>query len=699
MVPPVEGHGVRRVRGGLLLALAAGVAAAGQGEERPKGSAVIRFSNCLICHLQYEEQLGNGAHGEAGVVCESCHGESRGHLDDEHNNVKPDRVFTDETVAGLCAECHADSAATYALTAGKRRKDRAPACHICHGSHRVVSLDEAEQVARKLKIEAPHGRPRAVRIRSVVLARERVSQFEPLFINTVLDAPYENPFDPDDIQVEGRISAPGGQSLTVPCFYMGGPKARSHWQARFTPEEAGRHRGDINVEGAGRVTTSEPFSFEVVAGQRDGFLRLDPESRFSLKFAVGAPFRGLGVSLDCEMEARGGYGALFRSIRARGGNLVRLRIDSPDLRLERSGSAFGRYDLYAARRLDEVIDQAEPHGIYLLLVLDDSRSLEDGRADSGWSRNPYNAALGGPCERPAEVFTSEAARAAYRKRLRYIVARWGYSPHIAAWELWNGVGRTDAPRETIRAWHAEMAAYLKQIDPYQHLVTTSAANLRGLWSIPETDFSQSHLYGRTDDIADVILGFERRYGKPHVIGEFASRRRERTGPGSTELSGIDYRTALWAGLFSPTPILPLTRWRDCRGVRDGLPDFGPAARLCEEMLGEAPILPLPEDMAVSVLPPGSVEVLGCQTRDTIYLWMRNAAYSTPAMGLNGLPVPVNDAAVSLSSMAANTYRIDWYDTGVGRYRGPAEETSPERSVLRIRVPPLRTDIAARITAR
>ena len=48
--------------------------------------------------------------------------------------------------------------------------------------------------------------------------------------------------------------------------------------------------------------------------------------------------------------------------------------------------------------------------------------------------------------------------------------------------------------DDVVAWHREMGAYLKKIDPYQHLVTSSFSGSAypELWTIPEIDFSQSH---------------------------------------------------------------------------------------------------------------------------------------------------------------------------------------------------------------
>ena len=38
--------------------------------------------------------------------CTGCHGPSKGHVADEQNGVKPDRIPRGDAIAGLCKECH-----------------------------------------------------------------------------------------------------------------------------------------------------------------------------------------------------------------------------------------------------------------------------------------------------------------------------------------------------------------------------------------------------------------------------------------------------------------------------------------------------------------------------------------------------------------------------------------------------------------
>ena len=101
----------------------------------------------------------------------------------------------------------------------------------------------------------------------------------------------------------------------------------------------------------------------------------------------------------------------------------------------------------------------------------------------------------------AECQTSSGTRAA--AILRRLIARYGPETSLAFWEFWN---ETDAPAPWVR----EMAAYLKQNDPYLHLVTNSYSTVGtpAVWNLPEIDLTQTHRYGdegTMKDIAPVIL--------------------------------------------------------------------------------------------------------------------------------------------------------------------------------------------------
>jgi len=84
---------------------------------------------------------------------------------------------------------------------------------------------------------------------------------------------------------------------------------------------------------------------------------------------------------------------------------------------------------------------------------------------------------------PEDFFSNQECKDLYKQRLRYILARWGYSTQIAVWELFSEINNvaksaqfydTGNNYEIIRDWQVEMGEYLKTMYHGKiHLVTAS----------------------------------------------------------------------------------------------------------------------------------------------------------------------------------------------------------------------------------
>jgi hypothetical protein len=257
-----------------------------------------------------------------------------------------------------------------------------------------------------------------------------------------------------------------------------------------------------------------------------------------------------------------------------GGNYIRLWLINEwnALGLEHlprepgDGNGLGRYDQQAAWRIDHVIELAEQLGIEVLMCIESFNSLSTGPHPQ-WDSYPYNAAHGGPCSSPGDFFTDPEAKRLFEQRLRYIVARWGSSPSVLAWEFWNEVDITDDyDSPAVAQWHREMAESLRQIDPWSHLITTSYARTEGdpaVDGLPQMDFVQSHSYGSHDVAAALSrwsLSKAKDYGKPHYFGEF--------GTGSpwedwaSDPKAIHFHNGLWAGMLSQDAGTGMLWWWD-----------------------------------------------------------------------------------------------------------------------------------------
>jgi hypothetical protein len=435
--------------------------------------------------------------------------------------------------------------------------------------------------------EAGGDRPPAPRIRRVAADRQTVPRYGRVELSVDLQATYQNPFDPDQVAVEARFRGPSGRERMVPGFWyqryrreLAGntervtPAGEPGWRVRFAPEEVGRYTYRVMVRDPSGEARSAEGAFTAVASHQPGFIRVSRESPLHFAFDDGAPYFPIGANV-CWSGSRGtyDYDDWFAKYAVHGCNYARLWLGPFDLfTLERTmpgkpGSGLGRYDLANAWRLDTVLERAERDGLRLMFCLESFNALRIRPPYALWDRNPYKAANGGPIQRPEQFFTDEGARRLFRQRLRYLVARWGYSTHLLAWEFWNEVDIIEkyVPAD-VRDWHMAMSRALREMDPWKHLQTTSFAGSAGdaaIDGLPEMQFVQTHRYGPQDMAGDLprwCLNKTRAYKKPHFVGEFGA---DADGPrGDADPTGIQLHNGIWSTALSPSAGTAMLWWWD-----------------------------------------------------------------------------------------------------------------------------------------
>lgn len=469
----------------------------------------------------------------------------------------------------------------------------------------------------------------------------------------------------DGIGINVSFSEPSGSHLTVPAFLGSDDSGNQRWQCRFTPREIGVHTARLSI-GTSREPADSGVSFEVAASDLPGFLRVNGDTPYTLVFDNGERFRGIGANIAWEPRRRRHrehtYDVLFPRIAARGLNTIRTWMCPWNLPLEWNSESLGQYDQQAAQRLDQMLALAEENEIYVVLVLGYHGELQ---TESGpfpgndrWKENPYNAANGGPCNTPAEFFTDPRAKALYKHRLRYLVARIACHPHLLAWELWNEVDhiqrRGPVTGADIVSWHQEMADYIRSIDPYQHPITTSTSTQapQGLWEIESLDLVMLHRYGTTEKLPSLLSATMHRFNKPVVAGEFSLTWRL-TDDSIDEEIGHELRLGLWRGIMSPTPVLPMTWWWELHSDRDDWRYFSPVAVFSKRMteIGQADWRPM--EIATDS---ETLECRGIQIGGDRFLWMHN-----------GGKTRVSNASVQIDGVAIGEYQVTQFDTKTGKY--------------------------------
>ncbi len=406
--------------------------------------------------------------------------------------------------------------------------------------------------------------------------------------------------DSTRLTVDLIVSSSEDSALTIPMFRAGDGADRGSWQARWTPRESGAYRYRVQVRASsGIIAESNAKRLWVYGTTADGFLQVDTSRMNCFRFDSGRRFRGIGENI-CWVSDTTSYEYYFRQLSRAGGNVARIWMCPWNLALEWTPRPLGIYDPVVAKELDEILALAQHFGIYLMMCIDFHGVVLKGAGhfnENNWADNPYNVSNGGPCDSAAVFFSDSTAKDFYKQRLRYLVARYSYSPQILAWEFWNEVDLTAGEPQAVAAWHAEMVDYLRQMDPHQHMITTSFAGIQlrsgsayeKIWELPGIDFTQSHLYNRSDLAAVIHTQVEQHvqaYQKPHIVGEFGSNSTGAMATRQSDPQHIAIRNGLISGVFADTPIMPLSWWWDEIIETDNLYHlFEPAVRLLQ-LLGD-----------------------------------------------------------------------------------------------------------------
>lgn len=421
-----------------------------------------------------------------------------------------------------------------------------------------------------------------------------------------------NPFDPDCIRVDATITAPSGRTITVPAFWyqdfarekdsfdalaaQGAPE----WRLRFTPEEAGDYKVVLklaqNDGAAAEVATASFTATPATADTRHGWVRVAPDKKY-FETTDGKPLRLIGENV-CWSNGRGlsDYEDWFSAMEQSGQNFARLWLDPWDMNLEHTPGTLNHYSMEAAWKLDYVFSLAEKDGLYLMLCLDHHGMYQAddkgwGGSNNFWNRsNPYSTDLGGPCANADEFFTSDAAATIYGKRLRYLVARYGWSTHLHSWQFFNEIDNIYRQKvivpEHVVAWHKKMAPVLKAMDPYGHLVTTSltgGSQRDEYWQIPDLDYTMYHSYGDPAPGRKVSLIAERYnkdFQKPFMIGEFGTSAYTLNLDNDPYLRG--FRELLWSGVTGGSCGTAMSWWWEGIGSNDLYPIYAALSRITKE---------------------------------------------------------------------------------------------------------------------
>ena len=397
-----------------------------------------------------------------------------------------------------------------------------------------------------------------LRISNVYVNRPQVAIYDKFEITFDLDGRWDNPFDPAQVKVDGEFTSPGGKVVIVPGFFYqeykrtlkGGedsykPVGKPMWKVRFAPTKAGEYAYQVSVTNRGQTVKTEKAMLTcTVDTANHGFVRVSKTNPLYFEYDDGTPFFAIA---NCKWWDRmgdnqqGDIEVFYTEFARAGGNMTRnflmrigeLAADSArynDPSASRPDRGFGKIDLDRAWRHDQSFELCEKLGICQQLAIANGTYFLTWDKKK-WSMCVYNKVQGGPLTSQSgkEYLTTPAARENFKRVLRYFVARWGYSTAVFSWNLWNEVNllpKYNTLRDEARAWHREMARYLKQIDWARHVIHTNFKTINGdpkIDDLPEMDIVSVNNYTQMN-FAPVAETWIKRhlshYKKPVMLGEF-----------------------------------------------------------------------------------------------------------------------------------------------------------------------------------
>jgi hypothetical protein len=315
------------------------------------------------------------------------------------------------------------------------------------------------------------------------------------------------------------------------------------------------------------------------------------------------------------------------------------------------------------------------------------------------------------------VFTDPRAKELFQRRLRYVVARWGAYPNVLGWELWNEVDLSSTAMDAVLPWHDEMSTYLRDIDPYDHLITTSTSlpwsiaavsasdltsfdsPLFAFWQMNNIDFSQAHLYalgGSSVDFGELVPDISAnllRFNKPTLLAEAGV---SADGPDETiaaDPGGLGFHDMLWAGLFAQTMGTGMSWWWDnVVDPQDWYAHFGPLATITKDIDFDRQAFVARNSAATAPDKPLRAQTLIGKT--VVLAWVKN----TNNQWYSPDKAEIADAQLSIADIPEGTWHAIWLNTYNNEVVSDAKVLVAGSSV-QLRVPAFERDIALRLDRR
>ena len=380
-----------------------------------------------------------------------------------------------------------------------------------------------------------------------------------------------NPYDPEQISVEATFTSPTGVNKLIYGFYYKDytyatngsgvltdwiEQATNYaWRVRFAPDELGTWTYSIKVvsplfatmDVSGKTFICDPSGNKGYLQRGNDNYHLRYSENHETFFAIGQdiawPVNKTNPP-EPETQTFKNRRDHIQNLADNSGNYFRVVLAPWGEAVE--WSVLGNYTNRQRYHweLDKIFEVAHSNNQYIHLCMEMHTAYSTGsNHNEDWTVNVYRQPPVGITS-PMEFFSNVNAKKYYKRRIRYMMARWGYSTNLAVWELFSEVDqvygyKTDIASSTT--WHDEMASYIKNtLGDTKHMVSSSYADEYtddGVYGNPLIDLTSKHVYGidpqglinikrfnelvAVNNYNDAIAPLQG-YGKPYILGEMGA---------------------------------------------------------------------------------------------------------------------------------------------------------------------------------
>lgn len=522
-----------------------------------------------------------------------------------------------------------------------------------------------------------------------------------------------NFYDESENSVEATFTHQDGTSFKMPGFYfepydfhqtgelIGHSKDENSWRIRSMLRKSGNWNIEISVTHNGESFDFAECSVVVEEGDNPrGILSVEPKVRRNFVFENGELFIPIGQNLCwhkpiAAKEKQARYiNRIVDTASQYGLNFIRLWTMYWGLAIKTQNCAPNDFSggQSNAAQLDRIIENLHKNNVYTSLVFFTHGDFSTG-ADNHWFECPYNAVNPhGYLDNPEEFWRNEKARKDAKSYIRYIIARYGYSPNIMTWELFNeadNVAKRDF--EATEEWHVLMADYVRSIDPYKHMVTTSACFADGKIARHEAmDFTYIHCYNYPT--IDWALDFQRKdwanQKRPSIFGEIGFMN---FNPHIKE-SLVAPHMSNWAGIMGGSAATGMTWYWEQFDAADGYSIYRPISEFSKQIPWLSENLELVTSKKFNSNN-SQVKIIGYLDNNDAYLWLYDDKLSPDKENYTDF----NDYKFRYS-ITDGEYSLKWISTRYGNVVSESLQKT-NNGILDVSAPMWRGDIALLIKSR